>query len=128
MKYLVTLCAAIEIPTGLVLIFKPSMFTQLLFAADMSDPGNALGRLAGFGLVALAIACWPTRSDSAPSASAVWALLAFSFLCAIYLAYWGASTGEPGPLLWWAAVGHAILGLLLLWYWLASRWQSATLR
>ena len=128
MKYLVMLAVAIEIPTALVLIFEPSIFTELLFAAESPGPGNALAPLAGFGLVALAIACWPSRAGAAPAASAVSALLAFSLLCAIYLAYRGLSMGESGPLLWPAAGGHTVLGLLLLWHWLGLRWRSTTER
>lgn len=119
LKRLVTLAAALEIPTGLVLIFKPSIVTKLLFAGEMSVPGNALGPLAGFGLVALAVACWPSRADPAPSSSAVKSLLGFSFSCAGYLAYCGLTMNDPGPLLWPAAAGHAFLGLLLLRYWVA---------
>jgi hypothetical protein len=89
MKHLVTFVAAIEIPTGVVLIFKPSVLTNLLFAGELSGPGNALGPLAGFGLVALAIACSPSRGDSAPARSAVRALPIFSLLCAGYLTYCG---------------------------------------
>lgn len=128
MKHLVTLAAAIEIPTGLVLVFDPSIFTRLLFAAEMSGPGDALGPLAGFGLLALAIACWPSRGGSAPAASAVCALLTFSLLCAVYLAYRGVTMDETGPLLWPATAGHAFLGLLLLWNWLAPRRQSTASR
>ena len=121
MKYVVPLAAAIEVPTGLALIFKPSLFTKLLFGAEMSGPGNALGPLAGFGLIALAIACWPSRATTAPNPSAVRALLAFSFLCAAYLAYCGLTQDTTGPFLWPAAVGHAVLGILLLRVWSASR-------
>jgi hypothetical protein len=64
MKNLVFLAAALEIPTGAVLIFAPSDFTQLLFGAEMSGPGQALAPLAGFALLALAIACWPLRGAS----------------------------------------------------------------
>ena len=91
MKNLVILAAALEIPTGMVLIFAPSDFTQLLFGAEMSGAGQALAPLAGFALVALAVACWPVRGVPGPSAAAVRALLAFSFLCAVYLAYQGIS-------------------------------------
>lgn len=129
MKHVVTLAAAIEIPTGLLLVFAPSKFTRLLFAADMFGPGDALGPLAGFGLIGLAIACWPSRGSSAPAAAAVRALLVFSLLCAAFLAYQGSVLDETGPLLWPAAVGHGCLGLLLLWYYLAmQRQQSASQR
>lgn len=120
-KNLVAIAAAVEIPTGLVLILAPSVFTRLLFAADMSGPGQAFAPLAGFALLALAIACWPSRGVFAPPASAVRALLAFSLLYTVYLVYRGISGGEIGPLLWPAAAGHAVLTLLLLWCWLAPR-------
>jgi hypothetical protein len=124
MKNLVFLAAALEIPTGAVLIFAPSDFTQLLFGAEMSGPGQALAPLAGFALLALAIACWPLRGASGPPASAVRALLAFSLLCAVYLAHEGISAERIGLLLWPAAAGHAVLALLLVRLWLAARRQS----
>lgn len=119
-KKLVTIAAAIEIPTGLVLILAPSVFTRLLFAADMSGPAQALSPLAGFALFAVAIACWPSRDAAVPSASAVRALLAFSLLCTVYLISQGMSADAIGPLLWPAAAGHAVLTLFLLWCWLTS--------
>jgi len=128
MKKLVIIAAAAEIPTGLLLIVSPSVFTRLLFGAEMSGPAQALAPLAGFALFALALACWPSRGASAPAASAVRALLAFSFLCAVYLGYRGVSADTSGPLLWPAAAGHAMLTVLLLWCWLASRRRSASSR
>ena len=125
MKKLVIVAAAVEIPTGLVLILAPSIFTRLLFAGDLSDAGEALAPLAGIGLFALAIACWPSGA-SAPAASAVRALLAFSLLCTVYLTYRGVSEDNTGPLLWPAAAGHAVLTILLLWSWMASRQRSTT--
>jgi heme A synthase len=121
MKTLVTLAAAIEIPTGLVLIFDPGRFMWLLFGVDMPGAGEALGPLAGFALFALAIACWPSRTAIAPAASAVRALLSFSLLCVAYLAYVAVSGVRTGVLLWPAAVGHAVVALLLLWRLLAIR-------
>ena len=117
---LVAVAAAIEIPTGLALIFAPSMFMRLLFGADMSGPGEALGPLAGIALFALAIACWPSRSGVAPASSAVLALIAFSLLCAVYLTHKGIFGVETGILLWPAAAGHAGIAVLLVWRWLAT--------
>jgi hypothetical protein len=121
MKKLVTLAAAIEIPTGLILIFDPGRFMRLLFGVEMPGAGEALGPLAGFAIFALVIACWPSRTAVTPAASAVWALLSFSLLCVAYLAYIGVSGVRAGVLLWPAAVGHAVVALLLLWRWLATR-------
>ena len=126
MKNLVILAAALEIPTGVVLILAPSYFTWLLFGAEMSGPGEALAPLGGFALLALAVACWPQRGASGPPASAVRALLAFSLLCAAYLAYRGLTAENTGLLLWPAAVGHAVLALLLARTWLAARHKSTT--
>ena len=128
MKKLVILAAAMEIPTGLVLILRPTVFTQLLFGVELSGPGPALGSLGGFALLALVIACWPPRGHSAPSTAAVHALLAFSFLCAAYLAYQGIVGERAGPLLWPAVAGHAALALLLLRSWLMSQRRSTTSR
>ncbi len=121
MKALVALAAAIEIPTGLVLIFDPSVFMRLLFGADMAGSYETLGPLAGFALLALALACWPSRGAAAPAAPAVRALLAFSLLCALYLAYQGVFGARTGILLWPAAASHAIVALALLWCWLATK-------
>ena len=117
MKILVALAAAIEIPTALVLISYPALFTQLLFGADISAADQALGPLAGFALIALAIACWPSRKAAAPPLSTVLALLAFSLLCVLYLSYRGATGASTGILLWPATIGHAVVALLLLWCW-----------
>ena len=103
MKTLVAFAAAIEIPTGLVLIFEPSVFMRLLFGVDMSGPDQALGPLAGFALVAFAVACWPAGDSAAPAGSTVWGLLGFSTLCAVYLAYQGVFGTKTGILLWPAA-------------------------
>ena len=113
-----------EFPTALILILAPSVFTRLLFAADISGPGRALAPLAGFALFGLAIACWPSRGASVPATSAVRALFVFSLLCAVYLAYRGVVGADNGPLLWPAVVGHAVLAVCLLWCWLALRGQT----
>jgi len=103
--------AGLEVGTGLVLIASPSLFTRLLFGAAVAAPGPGLGRLAGFGLLGLALAGWPARD--APSGPARRGLLLFSVLCAAYLAYRGIRGGATGPLLWPACGVHAILAALL---------------
>jgi len=99
----------------LVLIVAPSFFTQLLFGAGLSAPGRALVPLAGFGLLSLAWACWPSRATGWSAAPALRAFLLFSLLAAAYLIYLGVGSTEVGILLWPAAVFHAILALLLGW-------------
>jgi hypothetical protein len=115
LKALVRLAAGLEVGTGLVLIASPSAFTRLLFGSDLASPGPGLGRLAGFALLALALACWPSQEASA--GPALRGMLLFSFLCAAYLIYRGIRGGATGPLLWPAAVLHACLALLLARAW-----------
>ena len=112
----VALAASVEVVTGLVVIIRPSLFGRLLFGAQFSSPGQALGRLTGFTLLSLALACWPGLGTE--RRSAVRALLVFSLLSAIYLVYLGAGSGLVGPLLWPAAALHAALAILLAFSWL----------
>ena len=105
------LAAGLEVGTGLVLIASPSAFARLLFGSDLASPGPGLGRLAGFALLALALACWPSHEASA--GPALRGMLLFSALCAAYLIYRGIRGGATGPPLWPAAVLHASLALLL---------------
>jgi hypothetical protein len=107
----VTVAAAIEVVTGLVLIVHPPLFGWLLFGAEFSPPGQALGRLAGFALLALALACWAgVGPDGRP---ALRALLVFSILTTLYLAFVGVGGVLVGILLWPAAILHATLTILL---------------
>jgi hypothetical protein len=101
--------------TGLVLLIYPPLFGWLLFGAALSDAGQALGRLAGIALLALALACWPGLAERKSSARA---LILFSLLSAIYLLYLGVGSGPVGILLWPAAALHAALTILLVWTWL----------
>jgi hypothetical protein len=115
----VTVAAAVEVVTGLVLIIRPSLFGWLLFGAEFSDAGQGLRRLAGFALLALALACWPRLG--AEVRSAVRALLVFSLLTAVYLVYLGVRCQSVGILLWPAAALHAALTVLLVREWLGER-------
>jgi hypothetical protein len=112
----IAVAAGVEVVTGLVLIIRPSLFARLLFGAELSAAGQALGRLAGFALLALALACWPRGGVA--SRSALRALLAFSVFSAVYLVYVGTRAQLVGPLLWPAAVLHVALAFLLVRDWL----------
>jgi hypothetical protein len=95
----VAVAAGVEVVTGLVLIIRPSVFVWLLFGAELSDAGQALGRLAGFALLALALACWPTVGAEGEPSSALRAMLVFSLLTTIYLVYVGVGGELAGVLL-----------------------------
>ena len=113
----IAVAAGVEVPTGLVLIIRPTLFVWLLFGTELSRGGQALGRLAGFALLALALACWPGRGAASGSVPALRALLVLSLLTTMYLVYLG--VGERvGTLLWPAAILHAALTVLLVLGWL----------
>jgi hypothetical protein len=114
----IAVAAGIEIVTGLVLIIRPSLFVRLLFGAELSGGGQALGRLAGFALLALSLACWRGRGAASGSVAALRALLVFSRLTTIYLVYLGVRGEQVGILLWPAAALHAALTVPLVRGWL----------
>jgi hypothetical protein len=101
--------------TGLLLIVVPAFFVRLLFAGELFGPGRALAPLGGFGLLALALACWPSRAVGWSAVPALRAFSLFSMLSAAYLIYRGVEGADVGILLWPAAVFHAILALFLGW-------------
>jgi hypothetical protein len=105
--------AGTEVVSGLVLIDDPSFLTRLVFGGEMAKPGQGLGRVAGFGLSALALACWPSQKTVASDVRSVRAMLAFNVLCSLYFVYRGARGGGAGPLLWPAAGVHGVLAALL---------------
>ena len=112
-KMLVRISAAIEAATGVALIAVPELVARVLLGTDLTASGVAVARVAGFGLFALGLACWPGEGDA--TASAVRALVAYNLLAGLYLGYLRAGGGFVGYLLWPACVLHLVLGVLLLW-------------
>jgi hypothetical protein len=113
MVSLIILCAAIEIATGLALIIRPSALAWLLLGTDLSEAGQALGRIAGMALLALGWASWPSEQPAKGSAPPL-PLLIYNVLITIYLAYLGAFEGLMGMLLWPAVALHAVLSIVLV--------------
>jgi hypothetical protein len=110
----IAVAAGIEVGTSVLLIIRPSLFVWLLFGSELSATGDALGRLAGFALLALALACWPgPGTAAAQSIAAFRALLLFSLLTTVYLLYLGIGSGPVGPLLWPASALHAGVAIFL---------------
>src|SRR4030095_970619 len=87
MKRLLALFAVLEAATGLALMIDPSVVARLLLGADVSGDGVAVGRVAGFALVALGVACWPSRDQVNRSAPAVRAMLTYNVLVTCYLIF-----------------------------------------
>jgi len=123
MNLLLTLTAFTEAATGLMLITVPSIVVRLLLGAEISGAGIALGRVAGFGLLALGIACMPGRHPNANTAPAHRAMLTYNSLATLYFLCLGIGGERVGPLLWPAAVLHGILSFLL-----ARQWKLGNMR
>jgi len=110
-KLLVTLAAALEAATGIALIADPGFVARVLLGVGMSDGGIAVGRVGGFALISLGLACWPSGSDA--GTQAILALTAYNLLAAFYLGYLRVGGGFVSHLLWPACALHALLALLL---------------
>jgi hypothetical protein len=125
MNKLLGLAAVLEAATGLALMIHPALVAQLLFGDGVSGAGMALSRVAGFALLALGVACWPSREPGNDSAPAFRAMLTYSLLVTIYLAYLGGVAHLVGILLWPAVAVHVVFTLLLVAAWRKDRRRSA---
>jgi len=120
-KRLLGLTASLEAVTGLALMIEPAIVSRLLLGTGVSGVGLALGRVAGFALVSLGLACWPSPDAPGGVSAALRGMLAYNPLAAIYLLYLGIVAEETGVLLWPAMVIHAVLTLLLARAWFENR-------
>jgi len=102
----IVVAAVIEVTAGAVLIISPSLFARLLLNGDLNAAGEAVGRIGGFGLLALGLASWPR---SVPARG----LLAYNVLAALLLIFLGVKGALVGILLWPAAALHFALAILL---------------
>jgi hypothetical protein len=112
-RKLIMTAAGVEAATGLALIIDPGIVSRLLLGEDLSGAGIALGRVAGFGFVALGLACWPPRDVGPAVARTLQALLTYNVLVTIYLVCLGIGGTLVGSLLWPAAALHLSLSLLV---------------
>lgn len=101
----------LELVAGLGLLLDPAGAATVLLGASVDEPGMAIGRIGGAGLLALGIACWLARlTPTAPASVGVaWACLAYNSTTSLILASvcWS-SDGAPLP-----AVGASLLHGLL---------------
>jgi len=111
---LLALAAVLEGATGLALMIDPAVVAQLLLGADLSAAGPVVARVAGCALVALGIACWPSRDEIGKFIPAARAMFTYNALVACYLTYLGIGGHFAGVLLWPAVAIHGLISLLLL--------------
>ena len=96
-------------------MLHPPIVTMLLLGDGVSGAGMALGRVAGFSLLSLGVACWPGR-DGIHRKTPSFRALTYNLLVALpppSLGVGGESTGSCR-----ATVFHALLTLLLARAWL----------
>ena len=117
MNRLLKLTSIIEAATGLALMAVPSVVVRLLLGGEISSASVPLGRVGGFALLSLAMACWPRRDPDGDGASAVGAMLTYNSLATLYLLCLGIGGEWVGLLLWPAVALHGILSLLLARQW-----------
>ncbi|HTY80524.1 MAG TPA: hypothetical protein VMI34_22035 [Candidatus Bathyarchaeia archaeon] len=115
-KHILTIAAAGEVITGAILLVYPPIVVRLLLGADVVGAGIAVARIAGMGLLAIGLACWPGR-DATGRGAALLGMLTYSVLVALYLIRVGVVYGG-GVLLWPAVAAHGVVALLLARAWL----------
>jgi len=107
--------AVVEVGTGLVLVIDPAVVVTFLLGVDVSGAATTLGRCFGIALLALGLACWPSRQGAVSGSPTVRGMLTYTVLIALYLAYLGAVGHFRGVLLWPGVGLHAVVALLLVW-------------
>ena len=107
----VKVSAAIEAATGVALIVNPGLVVQILLGAGVAGAGIAIGRVGGFGLLSLGLACWPNGDEV--TVRATWVLFLYNLLASLYLGYLRLGGEFTGYVLWLAVALHVILALLL---------------
>jgi hypothetical protein len=121
LRTLLASAAALESATGLALVIGPATVARLLLGDELSGAGLPLGRVAGFALLSLGIACWPERDAAMDATPALGAMLTYNLLATSYLLYLGAHGQWVGKLLWPAVTIHAVLTVLLGRCWFKER-------
>jgi hypothetical protein len=105
--------AWLEIVVGALFLTVPDVVCLILFGAKPEAIGIPLGRFAGIALLALGVACLPSRG-AASRRNVVSGLFAFNSGVAILFAWVGVATALHGFLLWPAVILHAAIAGALL--------------
>jgi hypothetical protein len=125
MKRVLILAAVSEAATGVALLIVPSLVGQLLFGSELTGIAMIVARVTGIALIALGLACWPGSDAGRSPSRALRAMLCYSLLATLYLAYLGIRREWVGSLLWPAVAVHAILIFPLARSWLKDQHEDA---
>ncbi len=121
-KVLLATASTLEAVTGLALIIAPNL-AGFLLGTDISGAALAIARMAGLGLLALGVACWP-RTEA--TIARVRAMLIYNLLATAYLGYLRFSSQSVGKLLLPALAAHAMLAILFVGVWLKHQSSRAS--
>ena len=113
MKNLLTITAAIEGVTGLLLLTAPSFVSKLLLASSLEGAvALIVARLTGLALLTLTVACWLARSDAETGAAngLVTAFVLYNVGATALLVYAGIVLQLSGKFLWPAVLVHVVMG------------------
>lgn len=113
MKKLISVASVIEIITGIALIITPLVVTWLLFASHITGTTIIIARIAGFALLGLGLACYPSSDNQNSFSPVVMGLLTYNLLISIYFIYLIIDGEFIGVLLLPAFILHTILTFLL---------------
>ena len=116
----IVVAALVEVLTGLTLMTFPGVFVRLVYGADATGVVITLGRMTGFGLLALGVACWPERGARV-SSPAVRGLLIYNALLTALFIYLAISRVPAGLFFWPALALHVVLTILLVRLWTQIR-------
>jgi hypothetical protein len=112
-RNLLTIAAVIECLAGLALIIAPSTMSELLLGAGLYGAGSIVGRICGFGLLALGFCCWAASSEAGGTAQSgtVAAITLYNTCVGLLLIACAATAAAHGIVVWLAGSIHLGLGL-----------------
>jgi len=111
-RYVVKVAAWLEIVAGVILVTVPDIACLLVFGAKPESIGRPLAHWVGVALVALGIACLPSKAGESQR-SAVLGLFVFNTGTTILFAWVGVVTIH-GFALWPVVILHAVIAVALL--------------
>ena len=113
---LLSIAGVLETVVAFGLIVDPPGVASILLQSTLDAPGEVIGRIAGGGLLALGIACWPARKTPLAPASlgVAWALLAYNIVACVTLGWAVTAMAIGGLPALSASVLHGLFGVVLL--------------
>jgi hypothetical protein len=111
-RLVLTIAAWVEILVGASFVLVLQSQSQLLFGTSLDDAGAGFGRVAGFALIALGVACLPSKI-AVTRLHAARVLLVYNIGAAILFAWIGLTTSLAGVVLWPVVTLHTVLAIAL---------------